>query len=178
MVIYENALYKEIEHQREKIKRALADPCFSGRERAELTHEYEILGGVLTTISMLSKKTAEGKNEEMVAEAYAKETAKDYGFNPSKQELEFCASLLKRGFKAGMDYYKDKVADNAFVYEQKHRTAMILACECIRNHGWFGRERDFIELWGFIEGTDDYETLFNGTNHNKKVKLLKAEENG
>lgn len=178
MVIYKDALYKEIEHQREKIKRALADPCFSGRERAELTHAYEILGGVLTTISMLSQKTAEGKDEEKVAEVYAEETAKDYGIRPSEQELSFYSSLLKRGFKAGIDYYKDKVADNAFVYEERHRTAMVLACECLRNHGWFNRERDFIELWGFIEGTDDYETLFNGTNYNKKVKLLKAEENG
>lgn len=71
-----------------------------------------------------------------------------------------------------------KVAEKTFTYEEKHRTAMVLASECIRNHGWFGRERDFNELWGFIEGTDDYKTLFNGTNYNKKIKLLKAEENG
>lgn len=91
--------------------------------------------------------------------------------------------INRRGGKYRIEYngnvlHKDKVADNAFVYEEKHRTAMILASECIRNHGWFGRERDFNELWKFIEGIDDYENLFNGTNYNKKIKLLKAEENG
>lgn len=88
-------------------------------------------------------------------------------------------SILNR---IGEEYFyklkKINEVEKSFIYEEKHRTAMILASECIRNHGWFGRERDFNELWKFIEGTDDYETLFNGTNHNKKVKLLKAEENG
>lgn len=53
----------------------------------------------------------------------------------------------------------EELTKDAFKYERKHDTAMVLASECLRNHGWFNREHDFNDLWKFICGVKE---LFSG----------------
>jgi hypothetical protein len=73
-----------------------------------------------------------------------------------------------------IQWQKQQMMKEAFVYEKKHDTAMILASECLRNHGWFNREHDFNDLWQFICGVKE---LFVGEfKDGDKVKILVIKE--
>lgn len=74
------------------------------------------------------------------------------------------------------DWQKQQMMKDAFVFEYKHNTACCLASECLRNHGWFGRERVFNDLWRFICGVKE---LFSGefkTGDKVKLIIIKQEE--
>lgn len=76
--------------------------------------------------------------------------------------------------KAGANWQHQQMMKGAFVYEKKHDTAMVLASECLRNHGWFSREHDFNDLWQFICGVKE---LFSGEfRPNDKVKIIAIKE--
>ena len=71
-------------------------------------------------------------------------------------------------------WQKQQMMKDAFTFEDKHNTACILASECLRNHGWFNRERDFNNLWRFISGVNK---LFEGEfKTDDKVKLIIIKE--
>lgn len=74
----------------------------------------------------------------------------------------------------GMRLQREQMMKDAFIFEDKHNTACILASECLRNHGWFNRERDFNNLWRFISGVNK---LFEGEfKTGDKVKLIIIKE--
>jgi hypothetical protein len=91
-----------------------------------------------------------------------------------KKDDEMFSIVYMDGFEEGKKLMKQQMMNGAFVYEKKHDTAMVLASECLRNHGWFNREHDFNDLWQFICGVKE---LFTGEfKDSKKVKLIVIKE--
>ena len=73
----------------------------------------------------------------------------------------YAQELLKAAYK--------ELIKSSFVFEYEHNIACILASECLRNHGWFARERSFNDLWRFVSTQKE---LFNGEfNDIGKVKI-------
>lgn len=96
------------------------------------------------------------------------------GFADDEKFNELVLNFYERGIRDGIDFgmarMKQQMMKRAFVYEKKHNTAMVLASECLRNHGWFNRERDFNDLWRYICGV---KNLFSGEfKEDDKVKII------
>ena len=58
-------------------------------------------------------------------------------------------------FKAGAKLQKQQLMAKAFAFTKEHNTACVLASECLRNHGWFNRERDFNDLFLHLSCVDE-----------------------
>ena len=76
-------------------------------------------------------------------------------------------------FKAGAKLQKQQLMAKAFDFTKEHNTACVLASECLRNHGWFNRERDFNDLFLHLSCVDE---LFVGKFCGKtKVIVIKED---
>ena len=73
----------------------------------------------------------------------------------------------------GMNLQKEQLLVKAFDFTKEHNTACVLASECLRNHGWFNRERDFNDLFRHLSCVDKlFEGKFSGKT---KVIVIKEE---
>ena len=80
--------------------------------------------------------------------------------------------LIIKAIKFGAKWQKEQMMKDAFVFEGKHNTACVLASECLRNHGWFQRERDFNALWRYISTVKElFSGEFNGIGKTKIVVI-------
>ena len=85
-----------------------------------------------------------------------------------------CIQIARYFAKWGSDWQKEQMMKDAFVFEDKHNTACVLASECLRNHGWFQRERDFNSLWRYISTV---KKLFCGEFHRiGQTKIIVVKE--
>lgn len=69
-------------------------------------------------------------------------------------------------------WQKEQMMAKAFDFTQEHNIACILASECLRNHGWFSRERVFNNLFRHLACVDKlFEGKFCG-----KTKVIVIKE--
>lgn len=70
------------------------------------------------------------------------------------------------------EWQKEQMLAKAFDFTKEHNIACVLASECLRNHGWFGRERDFNNLFRHLSCVDKlFEGKFSG-----KTKVIVIKE--
>lgn len=86
---------------------------------------------------------------------------------------EFGAYDLEEFARWGANWQKEQMMAKAFDFTQEHNIACILASECLRNHGWFSRERVFNNLFRHLACVDKlFEGKFSGKT---KVIVIKEE---
>lgn len=79
---------------------------------------------------------------------------------------------IRAAFKAGANWQKEQLMAKAFDFTNEHDTACVLASECLRNHGWFNRERVFNDLFRHLACVDKlFEGKFSG-----KTKVIVIKE--
>ena len=85
---------------------------------------------------------------------------------------EQCRKIRDDAFELGKDAMKQQMMKKAFDFTKEHNTACVLASECLRNHGWFNRERDFNNLFRHLACVDKlFEGKFSG-----KTKVIVIKE--
>lgn len=98
------------------------------------------------------------------------EAARKY-FKSLKDDC-FISSDIMLAFKAGANWQKQQLMAKAFDFTKEHNTSCVLASECLRNHGWFNRERDFNDLFRHLSCVDElFEGKFCG-----KTKVIVIKE--
>ena len=112
------------------------------------------------------------KKEEPVSEDLEAEI-KDYDKSVNPQgDLETLHNVARYFAQWGARWQREHMMANAFTFTKEHDTACILASECLRNHGWFNRERDFNGLWRHLSCVDElFEGKFSG-----KTKVIVIKE--
>ena len=110
--------------------------------------------------------------EEPVSEDLEAEI-KDYDKSVNPQgDLETLHNVARYFAQWGARWQREQMMANAFTFTKEHDTACILASECLRNHGWFNRERDFNGLWRHLSCVDElFEGKFSG-----KTKVIVVKE--
>ena len=91
-------------------------------------------------------------------------------FTKWQKEKEY--TCCEEAFEDGAKWKKEEMMKDAFTFSTKHNVACILASECLRNHGWFNRERDFNDLFRHLSCVDKlFEGKFSG-----KTKVIVIKE--
>ncbi len=125
------------------------------------TGRYDALCSLDAFIDSLPEESTSKDLEEAWRAAYEKE----------KDEI-LVVYDHHAGFVAGADWKEQQMMKGAFIFERKHNIACVLASECLRNNGWFNRERDFNDLLRHISCVSKlFEGEFNGT-----TKLIAIKE--
>lgn len=109
------------------------------------------------------------QNGKPVSEDLQKAMYLDENGNPTPaKETEYT-----KGFLKGANWQKEQLLAKAFDFTKEHNTACVLASECLRNHGWFNRERVFNDLFRHLSCVDKlFEGKFCG-----KTKVIVIKEN-
>lgn len=80
--------------------------------------------------------------------------------------------VKQSSFFWGAIYHKQQMMKEAFDFTKEHNIACVLASECLRNHGWFSRERVFNDLFRHLSCVDKlFEGKFSG-----KTKVIVIKE--
>lgn len=83
-----------------------------------------------------------------------------------------CYAPIMYAYKAGANWKEQQLLAKAFDFTKEHNIACVLASECLRNHGWFSRERDFNDLFRHLSCVDKlFEGKFSG-----KTKVIVIKE--
>jgi len=123
--------------------------------------------------SKVFSKLHSQRTEETVSDGLEKEIIRYIGYSQEVDE-DISTTMIRKAARHFAEWQKQQMMKDAFTFESKHNTACILASECLRNHGWFNREKDFNNLWRFISGVNK---LFEGEfKTDDKVKLIIIKE--
>ena len=107
--------------------------------------------------------------EEPVSEDF-KQFEETY-LDKEKDEI-LCIYDRHAGLVDGANWQKEQMMAKAFDFTKEHNTACVLASECLRNHGWFNRERVFNDLFRHLSCVDKlFEGKFSG-----KTKVIVIKE--
>lgn len=91
-----------------------------------------------------------------------------FGGEKEKQDWPF----LKKIAIHFATWQKQQIMAKAFDFTNEHNIACVLASECLRNHGWFNRERVFNNLFRHLACVDKlFEGKFSG-----KTKVIVIKE--
>lgn len=118
-----------------------------------------------------------GRNHQEPISEDLNTAARKYAGIPedSPHDLKYCVQDKKAKYDAvlyGANWQKEKLLVKAFDFTKEHNTACVLASECLRNHGWFNRERDFNDLFRHLACVDKlFEGKFSG-----KTKVIVIKE--
>ena len=97
----------------------------------------------------------------------------NYGEKKMMELTHFDGYAMLDAIEFGAKLQKQQLMAKAFDFTKEHDTACVLASECLRNHGWFNRERDFNDLWRHLSCVDE---LFVGKFSGKtKVIVIKED---
>ena len=97
----------------------------------------------------------------------------NYGEKKMMELTRFDGYAMLDAIEFGTKLQKQQLMTKAFDFTKEHNTACVLASECLRNHGWFNRERDFNNLWRHLSCVDElFEGKFSGKT---KVIVIKEE---
>lgn len=103
----------------------------------------------------------------MTAEEYVKHYASGQGGYESVP-----VDIALRAIEYAKQEAKQQMLAKAFDFTKEHNIACVLASECLRNHGWFSRERDFNDLFRHLSCVDKlFEGKFSG-----KTKVIVIKE--
>ena len=165
-LIDKNALVAEIEKcYNECLKRAkITDPHYWYAKADAYRNVLVVLNDTLEVKEVQEEPVSEDLEE--AAENYA---VTDEVFPNGKVMIDFQA---EKAFRAGAKWQKEQLLAKAFDFTQEHNIACTLASECLRNHGWFSRERDFNDLFRHLSCVDKlFEGKFGG-----KTKVIAIKE--
>lgn len=143
-----------------------------------ITGQYGILdvGGCLEMFKLGAKWKEEQfeKNRLEHCNSITNEQAKlEQGFIDQHLDKHQRMPTFLDAIEYGMSLYQEKMMAKAFDFTKEHNTACVLASECLRNHGWFNRERDFNNLWRHLSCVDElFAGKFSG---NTKVIVIKED---
>ena len=97
----------------------------------------------------------------------------NYGEKKMMELTHFDGYAMLDAIEFGAKLQKQQLMAKAFDFTKEHNTACVLASECLRNHGWFNRERDFNDLFLHLSCVDE---LFVGKFCGKtKVIVIKED---
>lgn len=129
------------------------------------------------------KRTVKDQKEEPVSEDL-EEAGKEwlrpqldksyanYGEGKMMELTHFDGYAMLDAIEYGAKWQKEQMMSKAFKFTKEHNTACILASECLRNHGWFNRERDFNDLFRHLSCVDElFKEKFRG-----KTKVIVIKE--
>ena len=152
---------KEEIYKASDVLNTILDNYLHGGEAAEVVTKFEdeLIKSIFT-------------KEEPVSEDLEAEI-KDYDKSVNPQgDLETLHNVARYFAQWGARWQREQMMANAFTFTKEHDTACILASECLRNHGWFNRERDFNGLWRHLSCVDElFEGKFSG-----KTKVIVVKE--
>jgi hypothetical protein len=88
------------------------------------------------------------------------------------KDQEIIETAIHHAYHNGRLEMKEQLMAKAFDFTKEHNIACVLASECLRNHGWFSRERDFNDLFRHLSCVDKlFEGKFSG-----KTKVIVIKE--